>query len=236
MSQPDAFSGTHWTVVLAAQGNDTAAADALSQLCAAYYEPVVAFLRREGRPDDTARDLAHSFFAAVLSRRSLAGADPARGRFRSYLLGALKHFLRDHHVHLKAARRGAGAPHVSLDDTFSGLDTPAADDHAADLAYDRQWALTVIARALEIVAAEMTRAGRLAQFEALKPWITGDAAVPHAEVGARLGLSEGAAKVAIHRLRVRFRAAVRAEIVGTLAPGDDPDAELRHLIAVLSAR
>ena len=230
------FAATCWTLVAQANGDDTAARAALSQLCAAYYEPVVAFLRREGRPDDTARDLAHSFFASVLDGRSLAGADPARGRFRSYLLGALKHFLRDHHSRLKAARRGAGAPHVSLDGTSSGLDTPAPEDHAADLAYDRQWALTVIARALEAVAAEMTRSGRLAQFEALKPWLNGDAAVPHADVAARLGISEGAAKVAIHRLRLRFRAAVRAEIVGTLAPGDDPDAELRHLIAVLSAR
>ena len=234
MSRPDAFSRTHWTVVLAARGNDTAAGEALSLLCAAYYEPVVAFLRREGRPDDAARDLAHSFFAAVLAGRSLAGADPARGRFRSYLLGALKHFLRDHHARLAAGKRGAGVPHVSIDDTAAGID-PGSADPDADLAYDRQWALTVIARALDAVKAEMTRAGRLAQFEALQPWITGDAAVPHAEIAARLGLTEGAAKVAIHRLRVRFRAAVRAEIVATLAPGDDPDAELRHLVAVLAA-
>jgi DNA-directed RNA polymerase specialized sigma24 family protein len=230
-----AFAATRWTLVAQARGGDDAGRSALSELCAAYYEPVVTYLRCDGRTDDAARELAHGFFERLLAGGGLRGADPARGKFRSYLLGAVKHFLQDEARRHFAEKRGGGAQTIPLEDTASGLGAPYAAAPDAERAYDRQWALTIIARALDAVAAELTALGKAEQFEILKPWINGDAATSQAEAAARLGMSEGAVKVAIHRLRQRFREEVKAEIAETIPAGDDADAELRHLIAVLSA-
>ncbi len=237
MSETSHFAVTRWTLVVQARGGDDAARAALSELCSAYYAPVVSFLRADGRDEDRARDLAHEFFARVLAGRSLGGADPARGRFRSYLLGAVKHFLADMRDRDLAARRGAGAETLPLDATGSAGSAPGFTPPAPardDTAFDRQWALTVIARALEAVGGELRAAGKGAYFETLKPWLSAGATQPQAEVAARLGLSEGAVKVAIHRLRQRFREAVKAEIAHTVPAESDIDDELRHLIAVLA--
>lgn len=234
MSNSQPFAATRWTLVAQARGSDDAGRAALSELCTAYYEPVITFLRSEGRTDDAARELAHGFFARILAGGGLRGADPAQGRFRSYLLGAVKHFLRDERAKAGAGKRGGGTETIPLTDTASGLGEPDDSTAAAERAYDRQWALTVIARALDAVAAELTSLGKAEQFEVLKPWITGHTATPQSEAAARLGMSEGAVKVAIHRLRQRFREEVKAEIAQTIPAGDDPDAELRHLIAVLA--
>jgi RNA polymerase sigma-70 factor (ECF subfamily) len=229
------FAATRWTLVVQARGVDAAAQSALSELCEAYYAPVITFLRSEGRDEDTARELAHEFFARVLAGSSLRGADPARGRFRSYLLGAVKHFLRDIRARKLAGKRGGGEEPIPLEDTASGLGAPAPELPDSERAFDRQWALTVISRALGILADEHKDADRLRQFEVLKPWITGgDAALPQAAAAKTLGLSEGAVKVAIHRLRQRFREAVKTEIAQTVPAESDIDDELRHLIAVLS--
>ena len=230
------FAATRWTLVSRARGVDEAGRAALSDLCAAYYEPVVTFLRSEGRTDDAARELAHGFFARLLAGGGLRGADPARGRFRSYLLGAVKHFLRDERARLHAEKRRGPEETVPLTATAGGLDEPDATAAAAERAFDRHWALTVIARALDAVAAELDSPGRAEQFEVLKPWITGDAPLSQSEAAARLGMSEGAVKVAIHRLRQRFRQEVKSEIAHTIPEGDDPAAELQHLIAVLAQR
>ncbi len=228
MSAPsENFAATRWTLVARASGADPAAQAALSELCAAYYAPVIAFLRARGRDEDTARELAHAFFEKVLAGGTLGGADQARGRFRSYLLGAVKHFLADRFDRAQAAKRGSGIEPEPLDET---ADSPVEDKRI----FDRQWALTLIARALEITGSELRDAGKAQHFDVLKPWITGGGETfPQAAAAQQLGLSEGAVKVAIHRLRQRFREAVKAEIAQTVPTPADIDDELRHLLAVL---
>jgi RNA polymerase sigma-70 factor (ECF subfamily) len=233
------FLTTRWTQVLATRGDSVEARQALSDLCAAYYAPVVAFLRREGRDADAARELAHEFFARILQGTAFDRADPARGRFRSYVLGALKHFLASRRVHELREKRGAGAPHEPLPadtETAMANPLPAPGVPVPDAAFDREWAMRVLERALDALQREAAMAGDPQAFEALKPWLTGDdPGQVQAEVAARLGLTEGAVRVAIHRSRRRFREAVQAEIAQTLHdPGDAAD-ELRHLIAAVSS-
>lgn len=234
MNSPEShFSATRWTLVARASGGDSTAQSALSELCAAYYTPVNVFLRAEGRTEDAARELAHEFFARVLKGGALSGAEAARGRFRSYLLGALKHFLCDHRDRANAEKRGGGVKPDPLDPgTHAGQPLPSACDD--DRIFDRQWALTLIARALEIVGGELRDAGKAAHFDALKPWLTGEsAALSQADAAQQLGVSEGAVKVAIHRLRQRFRETVKAEIAQIVRDPAEVDEELRHLVAVL---
>jgi RNA polymerase sigma-70 factor (ECF subfamily) len=236
------FAPTRWTLVLRSRGATPEARAALSELCAAYYQPVLAFLRREGRAEDAARDLAHEFFARLIERGEVGGADPARGRFRSYLLGALKHFLADQREFEQRQKRGGGVAPESLDAPVPGRDTETAVQVAdaaaqtADTWFDRQWALTVMARALEALAKEFAAEGRAEQFAVLKPWLVGDTvALDQAQAAARLGLGESAIKVAIHRLRKRFRQAVRDELAQTIPEGASLDEELQYLIEVLAA-
>lgn len=235
-ASPAAFVTTHWTRVLAARGNSPDARAALSELCATYYEPVVAFLRARCANDDRGRELAHEFFERLLKGNSITGADPQRGRFRSYLLGAVKHFVADLRDRELAAKRGAGAEHVPLEpgtDTSPGLDPPASELRPLEVEFDRQWALTILDRAMTALAAEHAGEARREQFEVLKPWLSG-AADSQAEAAARLGLNEGAVKVAIHRLRKRFRELVKAEISHTV---DDPaqvQEEMSYLVTVLA--
>ena len=217
-----------------AKGTDTAAQAALSELCAAYYEPVVTFLRSRCGREDAAREQAHAFFERVLSNGSLGGAEQTRGRFRSYLLGAVKHFIADEHDRLSAVKRGAGIEPGTLGDADV---SPALESAEPEHAFDRQWALTVMARALDVVASELHQAGRSAHFETLKPWLTGEsAALSQAAAAQELVMSESAVKVAIHRLRQRFREQVKAEIAQTVPSGADIEDELRHLVAVLVGR
>ncbi len=233
-----AFLTTRWTRVLAARGDTPEARIALGELCAAYWEPVFRFLRREGRDEDVARELTQEFVARLLAGGGFAGATPERGRFRSFLLGALKHFLADVREHRRAAKRGGGIAAESLSaptDTSPGIDVPHPPATLPDAEFDRQWAYAVMARALAAVGAEFETAGRAEQFAVLKPWLVGDAsALSQAEAARRLGLNEGAVKVAIHRLRKRFRDVVRSEVAQTVPAAADVDEELRYLVAVLS--
>jgi RNA polymerase sigma-70 factor (ECF subfamily) len=237
-SSPEEFSATRWTLVQAARGDDTRARDALAELCSAYYAPVVAFLRRDGRSDDDARELAHDFFARMLEDGGFAAADQSRGRFRSYLLGALKHFIQHERRKHQAARRGGGVEHVSLrpaTETSPGIEVADPRDPSFDRDFDRQWALAVIDRAMTALAAEFERVGKSPHFEELRPWLGGDAAGrSQGELASRLGISIGAAKVAIHRLRQRFRTLVKEEIAQTVG-GGEPEVreELHHLLSVL---
>jgi RNA polymerase sigma-70 factor (ECF subfamily) len=227
-----AFHPTQWTLVLRSRGEGEVAQAALSDLCAAYYGPVVAFLRRDGRGEDAARELAHAFFESVLSD-GVGAPDPTRGRFRSYLLGALKHFLAKKRAASLAGKRGGGAEHVPLveeTNTSPGLPVPGVLDDT--LAFDREWALAVIARALTTL--ENEHVGKEPMFAALKPWLDGGAAVSQAETARMLGMSETAVKVAIHRLRARFRELIRAEVASTVNDPAEVTEELRHLIAVAS--
>lgn len=226
-----AFHPTRWTLVLRARGEGAEARAALSDLCAAYYAPVVAFLRREGRDEDAAREMAHAFFAGLLAG-GVGAPERERGRFRSYLLGALKHHLSKHRDAALAEKRGGGAEHLSLTtDTGAGLPLPAAPDDAR--AFDREWAHTIIARALAAIEAE--HAEKPAQFAALKPWLDGGAVCSQADAARTLGMTETAVKVAIHRLRVRFRELIRAEVAATVHDPADAADELRYLITVAAA-
>ena len=230
-----AFHPTRWTLVLRARGEDAEAKAALSDLCAAYYAPVVAFLRREGRGEDDARDLAHAFFARVLAR-GVGAPEPERGRFRNYLLGALKHFISHARDAAAAQKRGGGVEHVPLvaeAGTAPGM--PVADSAAADtLAFDREWAFTVIGRALAALEAEHSAKPR--HFAALRPWLDGGSERSQADIARELGMTETAVKVAIHRLRTRLRELIRAEVAATVNDPAELAAELRHLIAIASAR
>lgn len=228
------FAPTRWTLVLEARGGSPAAQAALGELCGAYYQPVFRFLQREGRTEDAARELTQEFFARLLARDGFATADPARGRFRSFVLGALRHFFGDQRDRDNAAKRGGGAVHEPLSaptDTSTGHELAAAAPD--DTWFDRQWALAIMDTALRALAAEHAAAGKADQFEHLKPWLMG-AAAAQADVAARLGWSEGALKVAVHRLRKRFRELVRAEVAQTVPAFADVDAELRYLVEVLA--
>lgn len=233
------FVPTRWTLVLRARGESIESRAALSELCEAYYQPVQWFLRREGRDEDAARELAHDFFARVLAGCGFNGADPERGRFRSYLLGALKHFLADQRASARRLKRGGGITLESLDlpvgtDTSPGfqLADPAVTPH--DAGFDREWALTVMDRALSELQREFSGAGKSDEFETVKPWLMGDTGRgSQADLAHQLGMSEGALKVMIHRLRKRFRTVVRTEIAQTLHDPALVEEELRHLIEAL---
>jgi RNA polymerase sigma-70 factor (ECF subfamily) len=233
----NAFHTTRWTLVHNASGTTPEARSALSELCGAYYAPVVAFLHRSGREEDVSREMAHGFFAHVLRRDPFGGATRERGRFRSYLLGALKHFVAHEHEREQREKRGGGSVSVPLDagtDTSPGL--ILADAHALppDDFFDRQWALAVLDRALAALEQDWAEVGKGDDFTYLKPWLTGDAAHGDQTAAARaLGMSEGALKVAVHRLRRRFREAVKAEVAQTLIAPESVDDEMRQLFAAL---
>jgi RNA polymerase sigma-70 factor (ECF subfamily) len=229
-SQPSArFTATRWTLVQQADGDTPAARAALGELCDIYYAPVVAFIRRwrHDSDEDAAREQAHAFFEAVLSKQAIGAPDPERGRFRNYLLGAVKHFLAHERRAAAAEKRGGGVVHETPED----IENPPADESQ----FDRAWALALIGRALTDLETEMRAAGKGLQFESLKPWLDGKASTSQAEAANTLGLTENAIKVAIHRLRERFRAKVRAEVIATLHDPAEIDAELRHLVAALAS-
>ena len=231
------FRTTQWTRVLQARGDSPEAKAALSDLCAAYYGPVFAFVRRAACNEDTARDLTQEFFARLLARPALDKIDPQRGHFRSFLLGAVKHFLADMRDHDQRLKRGADQPHQPIDpgtDTSPGLQLPDANAPSPEREFDRKWAHTVLERSLATLAQEDKAAGKAEHFDVLKPWLTGDIEnLSQADAARQLGLNEGAVKVAIHRLRRRFRDLVKAEIGRTLKDPAHVADELNCLLAAL---
>ena len=236
MSSP--FLTTHWTRVLAARGQGLEAEQALSDLCAAYYTPVLTFLRQSGHDPDSVQDLAHAFFARLLERSGLDGVDPQRGRFRTYLLGAVKHFVANERARNLREKRGGDAAHqpiLSSSESAPGLDIPDDRVLPPDRVFDREWAVHLLDRSLRSLASECDREGSREQFDLLKPWLTGARTdVSQAAAARRLGMSEGALRVAIHRLRRRFRDRVKAEIALTVSESGEVEEELRHLITVLT--
>jgi RNA polymerase sigma-70 factor (ECF subfamily) len=234
----DTFITTHWTRVLEARGKSPEAKEALSELCAAYYAPVSAYIRNHTVDEEAARDLTQEFFQRLLARQGIDSVDPNRGRFRSFLLGAVKHFLSDARDFSKRVKRGGGEPMESLDaasDTALAIQVADPNRRSPEREFDRKWALTVLDRALATLAEEHRLAGKTDQFEALKPWLTGDAeGVSQAEAAGALGLNEGAVKVAVHRLRRRFRDVLKVEIGRTLNDPGQIQNELACLVAALA--
>ena len=224
--------------MLATRGDSPEARQALSDLCAAYYTPVFVLIRRATSSEEVARDLTQEFFARLLARAGLGQVDPERGRFRFFLLGAVKNFLADVQDEQGRLKRGRGQVPISLDagtDSSPGLEVADASLPSPDLEFDREWAVTLLARALDRIGREQAGAGKGEQFPALKPWLTGDKQdVSLADVAARLGTREGALRVALHRLRKRFRELVKEEIAGTVGDAAHVREEMGYLLEVLS--
>lgn len=233
------FHTTRWTIVLKARGTAPEARAALSDLCEAYYTPVLRFLKREGKTKDEAEELTQSFFARLLSQNSIQSADPAKGRFRSYLLGALKHFLAEHRRNQSRLKRGGNAPHQSLDapesETSPGLQLPDPGSSIPDSYFDREWALALMDRGLKTVETAFEKSGKSLHFETFKPWLVGEvSSLSQADAASILNISPGAVKVSIHRLRKDFADAIRSEIAQTVNTPGEISEELRYLIEVLS--
>jgi RNA polymerase sigma-70 factor (ECF subfamily) len=209
----------------------------LRDLCAAYYAPVVAFLRRQGNDAEAARDLAHEFFARMLEGDAIAGADRAQGRFRSYLLGAVRHFAANLRESEQRQRRGGGARPLSIDESLPDSPALTVPDEARlspDAAFDRQWAVTVLSRAMAALEKECWAEQKGALLEHLRPWLLGEATHgDQAQAGEALGLSAGAMKVAVHRMRQRYRRLVRAEIACTLHDEAVVEEEMAALLMAL---
>jgi DNA-directed RNA polymerase specialized sigma24 family protein len=238
--RPAGFMETRWTLVLRARGESPAAQSALSELCEAYYTPVLTFIRQSGCQQEAARDLTQEFFARLLAGGELDTVQQGRGRFRSFLLGAVKHFLSNDYDRAQAAKRGGGQMVVSIEagasaSTTTELQIPDPAGPVPDTVFDREWAQTLVERGLNALAGEFAAAGKVEQFDTLKPWLLGDVeSLSQADAARRLGFSEGAAKVAIHRLRKRFRELVKAEIAQTVDGTTQVQDELRYLLEVLS--
>lgn len=235
---PAAFVTTHWSVVLAARRADTTRArDALARLCQTYWHPLYAYVRRLGHSPHDAQDLTQEFFARLLAKNYLADADAARGRFRSFLLAALKHFLANEWEKARAQKRGGGQIPIPIDPIAAetGCHFEPADPATAETIFERRWALTLLDQVLRRLRREYVSTGREALFEQLKPTLTeASRSVRYAEIAIRLGTTEGAVKVAVHRLRQQYRELLRAEIAETVATPEEVEDELRNLFAALA--
>jgi len=230
------LAATRWTVVLTAARRESPepAMRALTELCQTYWPPLYAYIRRQGSDSHEAEDLTQEFFSRLLAKNYLADADPGKGKFRSFLLASLKHFLANERDRARAQKRGGGQTVIALDALSDAARSrlEPLDNSSPDKAFDKQWALTVLDHALKRLRMEFAEAGKEELFNELKQFLTGDEpAQTHAEIGARCGLSEGAVKVAVHRLRRRYRALLREEVAQTVAGPEDIEGELRDLFA-----
>lgn len=237
-SNEESFFTTRWSRVLAVQGASGYVGTELAELCSAYYRPVHRYIERTSHDLGDARDLTQEFFARILRQGCIPGVAREKGRFRAYLLGAVKHYLADTRDQLRASKRGSHFVHLPLTsgtDTSPGPDYAVADDSSQEAYFDRQWGLAVLELALSALAAEHEAKGKSNYFEILKPWLTGESVrYSQTDAAAQLGQTENTVKVAIHRLRKRFRELVNAEIAQTVSTNSDLRDELRYLIEVVS--
>jgi RNA polymerase sigma factor (sigma-70 family) len=233
---PRAFPNTRWSVVLAAQQATVESAAALESICRDYWHPLYAYVRRCGHSAPDAQDLTQEFFYRLLQKRWLETADREKGRLRSFLIVALKKFMANEWDRACAERRGGGREHAPMDTVFTESGH-AADRHALapDETYDRQWALTLLHLTTTRLRAEFGAAGKPGEYDVLKSCLLADrGAIGYAKLAKELGVTEGAARVAVHRLRKRFREIYREEISQTLTEGADVESELRYLAAALA--
>jgi len=231
------FATTRWSLIAAAQdASAPAARQALADLCSAYWFPVYAYVRRRGHDHHAAQDLTQGFFARLLEKNDLAAADRTRGRFRSFLLTACQHFLANQHDHDTAKKRGGGRVHVALDFTSADgrYSHEPADATTPERLFARQWALGLLERVLAGLRDEYEGSGRAKLFYALKECLTGATEARYAGLADRLRMTEGAVKVAVHRLRQRYKDRLRSAIAETVATPDEVEDEIRDLFAALS--
>jgi DNA-directed RNA polymerase specialized sigma24 family protein len=232
-----AFTTTHWSVVLTAQGRSAAAQEALERLCRTYWWPLYGFVRRSGYKPEEAQDLTQGFFALLLERRDLDVVRREKGRLRSYLLVSLKNFLAKARRHELAVKRGEGRALVPLDELLARerADLEPTDSLTADRIFERRWALTLLDQVLTRLEREYQSTGNAQLFDCLKEFLSDEPRRSQADVAAELGMTENALKQAFHRLRQRYRQLLRDEIVQTVAVPGDVEDELRHFISVLQA-
>lgn len=234
---PARFVTTHWSLVVAAADDDSEPArSALAELCETYWYPLYAFARRTGADPDAARDLTQGFFVELLAKGYLAQADRTRGRFRTFLLAAFRHFRSKEREKAHALKRGAGELPLSLDYEVGErtyIAEPRESVTPEDL-YERHWALTLLARVMEGTRFEYEQAGKGLLFELLEPTLSGHGvSSSYRAIGERVGMSEAAVKVAAHRLRRRYQDRLRATVAATVADPSEVDGELRDLIAAV---
>jgi len=238
---PREFATTHWSLVVAAkpdEASQTHARKALEELCRAYWYPLYAFVRYRGYSSNDAQDLTQAFFARIVETGGFVSADPERGRFRSYLVGAMKHFLANEWHRAQTQKLGGHVQFIewdALDPEVRYAGASKQSDNPEHL-FDREWAHETVAGALQALRDEMVKAGKSEQFDALKGSLTGENESPREKIAAQLNMSEGAIKVAVHRLRQRYRDLLRAAIAETVSNGADLDDEMRYLVAVLRSR
>ena len=244
-AQSPRFRTTRWSMVLRAARDDDSGRRALAELCQLYWYPLYAFLRRQGRDAETAKDLTQGFFTRLIEKADLEKVETGRGRFRSYLLAGLKHFVANDWDQQQAKKRGGGQTIVSLDVSLGwDLDEAEgryrlepADNATPEKLFDRRWALTILETVICRVQEEMRERGREQLFQRLKVFLEGDGSGPsYDEIARDLSMTEAAIKVNVHRMRRRFRDLLRQEIGHTLDDPDEVDGELRHLLAALAAR
>jgi RNA polymerase sigma factor (sigma-70 family) len=233
-----AFATTHWSVVLEAQGESPAAQEALGRLCRIYWRPIYSFLRRQGISADEAQDLTQGFFALLLERRDLRTVRKEKGRLRSYLLSALKHFLADERRRAMAIKRGKGQQLIPLEELCteerSGMEP--ADPLTAERIYERRWASTLLDRVLSQLEGKYRTRGNAELFDSFNQLLADEPGTPsQADIAAQLGMTENAISQAFHRFRQSDQSLLREEIAHTVATPGDIENELRYLIAVIRA-
>jgi RNA polymerase sigma factor (sigma-70 family) len=233
------FPTTRWSRIFrAGHPADPGARTALEALCRDYWFPLYVFVRRHGLSPDEAEDIVQGFLADLLERSDLARLDQSNGRFRSFLRAACGHYLANRRDHDRAAKRGGGVRIVSIDrlDSESRHDREPAHELTAERLFERQWALTVLSRVLERLEDESARAGKGVLFARLRPVLQGDSlAASYSTIGAELGMSDGAVRVAAHRLRARYRELLRDEVGRTIDEPTAIDSEIGDLLATLAS-
>jgi RNA polymerase sigma factor (sigma-70 family) len=238
VSQRAWFTTTHWSLILNAQDtSSTLAATALEKLCRTYWYPLYAYIRRQGEDEESAKDLTQGFFARLLEKQYLAQVQREKGKFRSFLLASLKHFLADEWDKARAQKRGGGRTLVSLDHSTAEdrYRLEPVDAMDADRIFERRWALTLLEQARAQLKTEYLESGKASLYERLKAFESGSGDGPsYAELGAELGLTESGVKSAVFRLRQRYRELVRQEVANTVERAEEVDDEIRYLISVIS--
>ncbi len=232
------FDTTRWSIVVAAGRDETShSREALESLCQNYWRPIYAYLRRHGYGVHDAQDLTQGFFARFLEKNYLKAVSPEKGRFRYYLLGALKHYLSNERDRAQAKKRGGGRAFVPLDD--SGAEShyriEPRDELTPEKIFDRSWALTLLDQVLSRVEGEFVSADKQVLFDRLKVCLTGgESTVPYKQTAAELNISEGAVKVTVHRMRRRYREILNEEVAQTVGSPEDTQDEIRYLLAAFS--